>query len=113
MSDECFTQADLDAAERAAREHDARVRADRGEVVLIDFGCLVGDMIRFMPEGLSEEREAGYVEAVRDLFVQIAASTLEQSATDGSLAHAPNQVSVPLSVVDRALERRAEGGRGA
>lgn len=113
MSAEFFTQVDLDAAKRAAREEDARLRNETGRVVLIDFATLVDDMIRFMPEGIDGERREGYIEAVRDLFCQVSGSTMEQSAEDGSLAHSARAVSVPLSGVDRARERRAEGGRGA
>lgn len=113
MSAEFFTQVDLDAAKRSAREHDARVRSETEGVMLIDFATLVDDMIRFMPEGIDGERREGYVEAVRDLFIQVSGSTMEHSLEDGSLAHSPQGASVPISRVDRALERRAERGRGA
>lgn len=108
-----YTQVDLDAAKRSAREHDARVRSETEGVMLIDFGALVDDMIRFMPEGIDGERREGYVEAVRDLFLNVGACTMEQSATDGSLARSSNAVSVPLTRVDRALARRAERDRCA
>lgn len=113
MSNEFFTQVDLDAAKKSAREHDSRVRDERNGVMVIDFGCLVNDMIRFMPEGIDGEKREGYIEAVRDLCIQINGSALDQSTTDGSLSHAPNAVSVPMSMVDRALERRAERGNDA
>lgn len=113
MSGEFFTQPDLDAAKRAAREEDARLRNETSGVMLIDFATLVDDMIRFMPENIDGERREGYIEAVRDLFIQVDGSTMEQSVADGSLSHSPSAVSVPISRVDRALERRAERGRGA
>lgn len=112
MSTEFFTQVDIDAAKRLVREEDARARVEAGAQI-IRFATLVDDMIRFMPEGVSGEYRVGYVEAVRDLFLQIGGCTLEHSAEDGSLGHSPSRVSVPTSRVDDALERRAERGRGA
>lgn len=113
MSTEFFTQVDLDAARRSAREYDAHVRDEADGVLLIDFAMLVDDMIRFMPEGIDGERKEGYIEAVRDLFIQVGASTMEQSLVDGSLVRSPSAMSVPASRVDRALERRKERGRSA
>ena len=113
MSTEFFTQVDLDAAKRAAREEDARLRNEADGVILIDFATLVDGMIRFMPEGIDGDRKEGYVEAVRDLFIQVGGCTMEQSPTDGSLSRSLHEAPVPLSRVDSALERRAERGRGA
>lgn len=113
MNAEFYTKADLDEAKRSAREHDARVREAAGGVLLIDFASLVDDMVRFMPENLDGARRDGYIEAVRDLFLQVGSNTMEHSLTDGSLTRSPSGVSVPISRVDRALKRREENGRGA
>lgn len=113
MSTEFFTQVDLDTAKQSAREHDAQVREDTEGVALIDLKCLANDLIRFMPEGIGGAKREGYIEAVKDLLIQVPGSTLRQSTADGSLEHSPTEVSVPLSVVDRALEQRTERGRGA
>lgn len=98
-----------------ARAADARRRAERAAVAVVDIVQLMRDLATYMPHYDSEAERRAYLDAVKDIAIQVNGALMYHEHDTGELRLGGPPISIaPDPVVAEALEvRRGEDGVGA
>lgn len=88
------------------RASDESTRANAGAVAIIDVAVLVRDLVTFMPEFSTEPESKAYLEAIKDIGIQVNAAQLQHDKATGELRPGGRHLVLPSEMVDAAYRQR-------